>query len=65
MAVINFTGQETGDNTEAIATAGTFSVQATTKRTGGYALRCNPAGNAAGHHSYGGLAATGAAANLA
>ncbi len=51
MATLNIVGWEAGDSTEAIATGGTFSVQGTTKRTGQYALRCNPAGSAAGWHA--------------
>lgn len=48
MAVLNIVGFETGDTAEASNTSGTLSVQATVKRTGGYALRVNPTGTGAG-----------------
>lgn len=41
-AILNFVGWEIGDSSEATSTAGTFSVQSTVKRTGGYALQVNP-----------------------
>lgn len=60
MATVNFTGFETGDNSEAAAAlTGTASYQNTTARNGGYALRCNPATSALGYASLGGLTATG------
>lgn len=59
MALINFGGFETGDSAEAAATAGTFSVQSTIKRTGNYALRVNPASTATGYHRYGSITAAG------
>lgn len=59
-AILNFTGWETGDNTEAVATSGTFSVQSTTVRTGGYALRTNPSTTAAGRHLFTNIATNGA-----
>lgn len=42
MARLNICGFETGDLSEAYSSDGTISVQSTTKRTGGYALRINP-----------------------
>jgi len=49
VALLNFTGFETGDNAEADVSGGTFSVQSSTKRTGAYALRINPASGATGY----------------
>lgn len=49
MAIRNFGGFEAGDTTECRATSGTFSVQATHKRTGGYGLQVNPTTTAVGH----------------
>jgi len=40
--VKNLTGFETGDTLELNLSAGTMSIQSTTKRTGGYALQTNP-----------------------
>jgi hypothetical protein len=65
MATILITGFEAGDATEAVGSTGTFSVQGTTKRTGQYALQCNPASSTAGNLSLGAWAATGATANIA
>lgn len=48
MATLNLTGFEAGDTTELQSLTGTASVQSTTKRTGTYALRCNPTTTAAG-----------------
>lgn len=47
-AIVQICGFETGTALESTTTSGTFSVQATTKRTGGYALRINPTTTNAG-----------------
>lgn len=52
MATVNFCGWETGDSSEAVLTAGTFSVQTSVKRTGSYALRVNPTTTATGRHKF-------------
>lgn len=51
MGLVNFTGFETGDTAEIDldGSAGTYSVQGVTKRTGAYALRSNPVGAATGY----------------
>lgn len=60
MAIINFSGWERGDTNEhSGASGGTNSVQGTTKRTGNYALRCNPASSAAGYNGLAALLADG------
>lgn len=64
MTTLNLLGWEAGDATEVQGSAGTFSVQGTTKRTGQYALRCNPASSASGYNVIGGYAATGVMAVL-
>lgn len=64
MAILNFTGFETGDNAEAAVTSGTFSVQSTTKRTGGYALRVNPASGVAAYYGLRKVGANGKSAVL-
>jgi hypothetical protein len=62
-AIKNFTGYETGTNAECQGqTSGTFSIQATTKHTGGYALRVNPTTTANGYCMLPGIGATGALA---
>jgi hypothetical protein len=48
MAISNFTGLETGDAIELNTLNGTASIQSTTKRTGTYALQCNPTTTAIG-----------------
>lgn len=48
MTIRNICGFETGSLTEANSSSGTVSIDSTTKRTGNYSLRCNPAGNATG-----------------
>lgn len=53
MGILNFCGWESGNGIEAQATAGTFEVQTTVKRTGTYALRCNPVTTGAGYHTLG------------
>ena len=47
-ALLNLVGLETGILNEFGVTSGTLSVQSTTKRTGGYALRVNPVTTAVG-----------------
>lgn len=47
-AILNICGFETGNDREASTTSGTFSIQSTTKHTGTYALRVNPATTAVG-----------------
>ena len=57
-------GLETGDSSEAISTAGTFSVQTSTVRTGTYALRVNPTTTGTGSYGVTGpLRTTGAIGN--
>lgn len=66
MAILNITGFELGPSTFLDGgQSGTCAIQSTTKRTGGYALQCNPTTSATGRmtiltHS----ATTGALANL-
>jgi hypothetical protein len=62
VAVLNLSGWEAGDSTEASGTSGTFSVQGTTKRSGAYALQVNPTTTAAGYHQFRNAAAWTAAA---
>jgi hypothetical protein len=49
MAILNLTGFEVGDSQEFTTTSGTFSIQSTTKRSGGYALQVNPTTTAVGY----------------
>jgi len=63
MAIVNFTGFETGDFSEG-ALSGTGSIQTTVKRTGSYALRINPATTGAGSASIYGHNADGIGANF-
>lgn len=63
MAVLNFTGLESGDSSEAQSTTGTFSIQSSVVRSGSYALRVNPTTSATGNvrmakHSSEGVATT-------
>lgn len=60
---INMSGWELGDTRESSATSGNVSVQATTKRTGGYALQSNPTTTAVGYHEFVGLSTAGATSN--
>mgnify|MGYP001566849821 FL=1 len=60
MAHVNIVGFESGDTSECNSTSGTFSVQTSVKRTGAYALRCNPTTTATGRVTVGRLLATGA-----
>jgi hypothetical protein len=48
MAILNFSGFETGDAGELITLSGSASIQSSVKRTGGFALRVNPATSATG-----------------
>ncbi len=64
MAVLQICGFETGDATEAQGAGGTYSYDTTTKRTGGYALRSNPALNGNGYNSIAGYTSTGGKDNL-
>ncbi len=64
MAVVAFSGFETGDAVEAAALAGTASVQSSIVRSGGYALRINPATTATGSYLLRGVGATGASAEM-
>jgi len=64
VAIVNFTGFETGDASELYYTSGTVSIQGTVKRTGSYALRTNPTTTGKGSALFGGLDATGAATVL-
>lgn len=64
MATLSLVGFEAGDATEAIASGGTFSVQGTTKRTGQYALRCNPASSTAGYLALAWYSSTGTPTNI-
>jgi hypothetical protein len=59
MALLNFTGFETGDGTELSAVSGTASIQNSTVRTGGYAVRANPTTTATGFVRVGAPAAGG------
>lgn len=59
MTTVNICGWEGGDTSEVLANGGTFSVQSTTKRTGTFALRCNPASNTAGFNTFGRISVTG------
>ena len=62
---VNFCGWEGGaSGIETSATAGTFSVQSTTKRTGGYALQVNPATTATGYNTFGAVGTNGAGTSL-
>jgi len=63
-AIRNFTGFETGDAEESASTSGTVSVQATTVRTGVYALRTNPATTGSGFHDYRAHSTNGGVANI-
>jgi hypothetical protein len=54
VGVFQICGFETGDSGEANATAGTFSIQSSVKRTGSYALRVNPTTTGTGHYRVGG-----------
>jgi len=63
VTVLNFTGAESGDFVEAVATSGTVSVQTAVKHSGEYAYRCNPTA-AAGTFTIRGLGADGKAATL-
>lgn len=59
MSTLYFTGFESGDTSEISNLGTTQSVQATTKRTGGYALQCNPTTTAVGYAQLFGLATSG------
>lgn len=59
MAIVDFCGYETGNDLEMSNAAGTFSVQSTVKRTGTFALQCNPVTTATGYGQQAGLTATG------
>lgn len=59
-ATMNVIGFETGDSSEANGSAGTFSIQSTTKRTGDYALQVNPTTTNTGHYRIATIAAFGA-----
>lgn len=62
MAILNFTGFETGDAVEgAFGGSGIASVQSTTKRTGTYALRINGTalGTQVGQYNFQGIGSTG------
>jgi len=61
MARLNIAGFETGDLTEFLSTSGTCSVNAVTKRTGGYSFRSNPTTTAVGWGRLATVAASGAA----
>lgn len=63
-AYLNITGFETGDTLELNNVSGTYSIQSTTKRTGGYALRTNPTGNNTAVVAIYGLSSAGQATNL-
>lgn len=69
MSLLNFTGFETGDQTnaqsqETAAIAGTSSIVTSPVKSGTYALRCNPATTATGHAAIAGIATTGARGNF-
>lgn len=63
-AIFNIIGWETGDAIEPVATVGTFSVQTTVKRTGGYALRVNPTTTATGSNDMRKLSTAGNAVTI-
>ena len=65
MAIIGLCGFETGDTVQAIGVAGTHDVQGTVKRTGAYALRCNPTTTGVGYVGLGGYNPKPAAYNAA
>ena len=65
MAIIGLCGFETGDTVQAIGVAGTHAVQGTVKRTGAYALRCNPTTTGVGYVGLGGYNPKPAAYNAA
>lgn len=60
MSILNICGFETGDSSESSTTAGTFSIQSTTVRTGSYALRVNPTTTGTGTYKISGLGTDGA-----
>lgn len=64
MALLSFTGFETGDASDMLGTVGTFSVQNSVVRTGGYALRCNPTTTGTGYVIMVGLGTNGQVSNL-
>lgn len=52
MGILNFTGWESGDSSEAQSVTGTTSVQSSVTRSGAYALRVNPTTSANGNHRF-------------
>lgn len=62
MTVLNLCGFESGNANEASSTGGTFSIQSTTKRSGGYALQVNPTTTGTGFYAFSGFLAGGAQA---
>lgn len=61
MARVYFTGFETGDFVECATSSGTVSISSTIKRSGDYALRCNPATTGAGSVRLRGVSSAGIA----
>ena len=59
MACVNFSGWESGDNSEFRSSTGTNSVQTSVVRTGVYALQVNPTTSAVGNMRLGGIRADG------
>lgn len=57
MSLLNFTGWEAGEATDATL-SGTASYQGTTKHTGAYALRCNPTTTGTGFATWRGISST-------
>lgn len=64
MAVLNFTGFETGDTSELAAVGAAASVQSTTKKNGTYALRLNPSAGTTSWARIQGVGSTGKAAGF-
>lgn len=62
MATLSLTGFDSGDTLDIVSTTGTASVQNTTVRSAGYALRCNPTTTATGSALIQGFANTGGGA---
>ena len=58
--IFNFSGFETSDNQEAHSSAGTFSVQSSSVKNGGYALKTNPVTTATASYKLGAEGSTGA-----
>ncbi len=65
MGAVNLCGFETTDTVECYQTAGTFTVQNSVARNGGYALRTNPTGINQGYVGIRGVTASGVSADAA